>query len=90
MKLNTKTIEIIKTFLNQYKHFDQTGKELSTISTMRNIFAKASIDETFDTVIYDLNEFLVLSGMKNPVITFKDKLMKIVPEGRDKGTRFLF
>ena len=94
MKLNTNTQNILKNFSEINTNIlIKPGKELSTISTMRNIFAKASIDETFDTEfgIYDLNEFLaVLSGMKNPVITFKDKLMKIVPEGRDKGTRYFY
>ena len=94
MNINQNTQNILKNFSEINTNIlIKPGKELNTISTMRNIFAKASIDETFDTEfgIYDLNEFLaVLSGMKNPVITFKDKLMKIVPEGRDKGTRYFY
>ena len=67
MKLNTNTQNILKNFSEINTNIlIKPGKELSTISTMRNIFAKASIDESFDTEfgIYDLNEFLaVVSGM---------------------------
>ena len=94
MKLSDNTIAIIKNFSEINTNIlIKPGKELSTISTMRNIFAKASIEETFDTEfgIYDLNEFLaVLSSMKNPVMSFQDKLMTITPEGRKKGTRYFY
>ena len=53
---------------------------MNTISTMRNIFAKASIDESFDTEfgIYDLNEFLaVVSSLNKPTLSLQDKFMTI-------------
>ena len=69
------------------------GKELSTISTMRNIFAKASIDESFDTEfgIYDLNEFLaVVSGMNKPELSLQDKHMTISPEGSKSKVKYFY
>ena len=77
MNINQNTLNILKNFSNINTNIlIKPGKELSTISTMRNIFAKASIDETFDTEfgIYDLNEFLaVLSGISKPNLNLGDK-----------------
>ena len=61
MKLNQNTQNILKNFSEINTNIlIKPGKELNTISTMRNIFAKADIDESFDTEfgIYDLSLFL--------------------------------
>ena len=94
MKLNTKTHNILKNFSDINTNIlIKPGKELSTISTMRNIFAKASIDESFDTEfgIYDLNEFLaVVSGMNKPELSLQDKHMTISPEGSKSKVKYFY
>ena len=94
MKLNTNTHNILKNFSEINTNiFIKPGKELSTISTMRNIFAKANIDESFDTEfgIYDLNEFLaVVSGMNKPELSLQDKHMTISPEGSKSKVKYFY
>ena len=94
MKLNTNTHNILKNFSEINTNIlIKPGKELSTISTMRNIFAKASIDETFDTEfgIYDLNEFLaVVSGMNKPELSLQDKHMTISAEGSKSKVKYFY
>ncbi len=94
MKLNTNTHNILKNFSEINTNIlIKPGKELSTISTMRNIFAKASIDETFDTEfgIYDLNEFLaVVSGMNKPELSLQDKHMTISQEGSKSKVKYFY
>ena len=94
MKLNTNTHNILKNFSEINTNIlIKPGKELSTISTMRNIFAKASIAESFDTEfgIYDLNEFLaVVSGMNKPELSLQDKHMTISPEGSKSKVKYFY
>tara|TARA_Y100000592_G_scaffold73506_1_gene114510 strand:+ start:42 stop:716 length:675 start_codon:yes stop_codon:yes gene_type:complete len=94
MKLNTNTQNILKNFSEINTNIlIKPGKELNTISTMRNIFAKASIDETFDTEfgIYDLNEFLaVVSGMNKPELSLQDKHMTISAEGSRSKVKYFY
>jgi len=94
MKLNTNTHNILKNFSEINTNIlIKPGKELSTISTMRNIFAKASIDESFDTEfgIYDLNEFLgVVSGMNKPELSLQDKHMTISQEGSKSKVKYFY
>ena len=73
MKLNTNTLNILKNFSEINTNIlIKPGSELSTISTMRNIFAKATITESFESefAIYDLNEFLsVVSSLNKPELS---------------------
>ena len=61
MKLSTNTIQVLKTFasINQNLVIKE-GNTISTMSAMKNIVAKAEVEETFpkQVAIYDLNEFL--------------------------------
>ena len=61
MKISDKTLTLLKNFsnINQSILFKQ-GKELRTISVMKNILAEATIEEDVpkDFGIYDLNQFL--------------------------------
>jgi len=88
MKLNQNTIETLKNFAGINTNIlIKEGDELSTISTMRNIFAKAKISDQFtkEFGIYDLNEFLsVLSGFNKPEVSLQDKNMLITAEGSRK------
>ena len=85
MKLNQNTLEVLKNFAGINTNIlIKEGKELSTISTMRNIFAKAEITDEFtkEFGIYDLNEFLgTLSELDTPDLSLTDK--KIVMKEKD-------
>ena len=84
MKLNENTKDILKNFSEINTNIlIKPGNQLATISTMRNIFAKATISESFEKEfgIYDLNEFLsVVSSLNKPEITLQDKFMTIASE----------
>ena len=94
MKLNQNTIETLKNFAGINTNIlIKEGNELSTISTMRNIFAKATIKDEFtkEFGIYDLNQFLSLvSSVNKPEMSFKDKHLEIFNEGSPKKNKKLF
>ena len=85
MKISQNTLDILKNFSEINTNILITpGKVLSTISTMRNIFAKADISEEFSAEfgIYDLNEFLgVVTSIHKPEIELKDKFLTISSNG---------
>ena len=61
MNLSTSTVAILKNFAEINKNIlVKPGKQLSTISTLKNILAEADIDNKFEQefAIYDLPEFL--------------------------------
>jgi len=69
------------------------GKQLKTISTMKNILATANVSEEFpqDIAIYDLNEFLgVMSLFTKPQFTFDDKSLSIGEEGTSTKSKYYF
>ena len=94
MKLNATTHDILKNFSEINTNIlIKPGSELNTISTMRNIFAKATISETFDSEfgIYDLNEFLsVVSSLDKPELTLEDKHMTISAEGSRAKAKYFY
>ena len=76
MKLSNDTVTVLKNFstINQNLVINP-GKNISTMSAMKNIVAKATVTEDFpqEFAIYDLNEFLAsLSLFENPELNFKD------------------
>ena len=84
MKISNKALDILKNFseINQ-SILIKKGKNLKTVSALKNILAHAEVEEDFpqDFAIYQLNEFIgVLSTMNNPDLTFKDKYVKISQE----------
>ena len=94
MQLNKVTHDILKNFSEINTNIlIKPGSELNTISTMRNIFAKATITETFDNEfgIYDLNEFLsVVSSLDKPQLTLQDKYMTISTEGSKTKAKYFY
>ena len=89
MKLSTNTIQVLKNFasINQNLVIKE-GNEIKTMSAMKNIVAKATVEETFtkQVAIYDLNEFLgCLSLFKNPILTFNDTSVVITEENDGNG-----
>ena len=86
MKLSEHTTSVLKNFasINQNLVIKE-GKTISTMSAMKNIVAKAEVDEAFprEIAIYDLNEFLAaLSLFTNPVLDFSENFVMITEEGK--------
>ena len=84
MKLSSNTTMVLKNFatINQNLVIKE-GSELLTMSSMKNIVAKATVEENFpkEIAIYDLNEFLAsLSIFKNPVLEFEEQYLTIKEE----------
>ena len=94
MRLSTETTSVLKNFstINQ-NLMVKAGSNISTMSAMKNIVAKAEVNEVFPTdfAIYDLNEFLsALSLFDNPDLQFENDFVVIsnygaAPELRSFG-----
>jgi hypothetical protein len=85
MKLTNETINVLKNFstINQNLVIKE-GSDISTMSAMKNIIAKATVEEKFakEFAIYDLNEFLsALSLFSNPNLDFNDDYVVITEDG---------
>ena len=94
MKLNQTTQDILKNFSEINTNIlIKPGSELNTISTMKNILAKATINENFDKEfgVYDLNEFLsVVSSLDKPELTLQEKHMTISAEGSRSKVKYFY
>ena len=94
MKLNQTTQDILKNFSEINTNIlIKPGSELNTISTMKNILAKATINESFDSEfgIYDLNEFLsVVSSLDKPELTLHEKHLTISAEGSRSKVKYFY
>ena len=81
MKLSKETLSIIKNFGTINPNLTlKAGSELATITTGKNIIAKATVKEDFpiEFGIYDVNEFLgAMSLFEDPELTFTDKFVTI-------------
>ena len=88
MKLSSNTTSVLKNFasINQNLVIKE-GKEITTMSAMKNIVARAEVEEEFpqEVAIYDLNEFLsALSLFKSPNLQFQDTYVNITEENNPK------
>ncbi len=88
MKLSNNTISVLKNFasINQNLMIKE-GKEITTMSAMKNIVARAKVEETFpqEVAIYDLNEFLsALSLFKSPNLEFENTFVTITEDNNPK------
>ena len=94
MKLNQTTQDILKNFSEINTNIlIKPGSELNTISTMKNILAKATINDSFDREfgIYDLNEFLsVVSSLDKPELTLQEKHLTISAEGSRSKVKYFY
>jgi len=94
MKINQTTQDILKNFSEINTNIlIKPGSELNTISTMKNILAKATINESFDSEfgIYDLNEFLsVVSSLDKPELTLQEKHLTISTEGSRSKVKYFY
>ena len=90
MKLSEHTVDVLKNFasINQNLVIKE-GSTLTTMSAMKNIVAKAEVEESFDkeVAIYDLNEFLAsISLFSSPVLEFNDGFVTIKEENNPKNS----
>jgi len=90
MKLSDHTVDVLKNFasINQNLVIKE-GSTLTTMSAMKNIVAKAEVEESFDkeVAIYDLNEFLAsISLFTNPVLEFDEGFVTIKEENNPKNS----
>ena len=88
MKLSEHTTSVLKNFatINQNLVIKE-GSELLTMSAMKNIVAKATVEESFskELAIYDLNEFLAaMSLFKSPVLDFDEQFVTITEENEPR------
>ena len=84
MKLSNETVTVLKNFstINQNLVI-KMGSEISTMSAMKNIVAKAKVKEDFpqEFAIYDLNEFLsAISLFSKPELEFENDFVMITEE----------
>jgi len=81
MQISNETIQILKNFAAVNSNIlIRKGKTLSTISTAKNIFAKATVAEDFpvEVAVYDLNSLLaLLTLMENQDVEFGEKSLTI-------------
>lgn len=85
MKISNDTIKILQNFagINSNIHI-RPGNEISTLGPQKNIFAKATVAESFpqDFCIYDLNSLLsLLTLMEDQNIDFGENSLKISKDG---------
>ena len=90
MKLSDHTVDVLKNFasINQNLVIKE-GSTLTTMSAMKNIVAKAEVEESFDkeVAIYDLNEFLAsISLFTSPILEFDDGFVTIKEENNPKNS----
>lgn len=85
MKISTDTVKVLQNFATINSNIRiRPGSEISTIGPQKNIFAKATVAETFpkDFCIYDLNSLLsLLTLMEDQDIEFGESSLKISKDG---------
>lgn len=81
MKISKNTLDVLKNFATINSNIlVRQGNVLSTISTGKNIFSRAVVDENFDQefAIYDLNSLLaLLTLMEDTDVSFGDESLKV-------------
>ena len=94
MKLSDNTISVLKNYstINQNLMINM-GSTLNTMSAMKNIVAKATVEETFekDVAIYDLNEFLAcMSLFQNLDLDFQDNFVVMKGESNNYELKYWY
>ena len=94
MKLSENTVSVLKNYstINQ-NLLVREGSVLNTMSAMKNIVAKSTVDEKFpqQIAIYDLNEFLAsMSLFDSPDLKFKDDFVIMSEEGKKSSLKYWY
>ena len=91
MRLSKETYNILKNFSSINSNIlINPGNVLKTVSTGRNIYAEAKVEEEFDVSvpIWDLNKFLgVVSMFNNPDLEFNESHV-VISNGRSSVTYY--
>jgi hypothetical protein len=92
MKLNTRTIQVLKNFasINPSIQFSE-GTNLKTISPNKTMMAKAKLEDVIPSTfaIYDLSRFLgVVSLFEDPTFQIEDRMVNIGAPGRTVSYTF--
>ena len=92
MKLNTRTIQVLKNFasINPSIQFSE-GTSLKTISPNKTMMAKAKLEDIIPSTfaIYDLSRFLgVVSLFEDPTYQIEDRMVNIGAPGRTVSYTF--
>ena len=92
MKLSAETVALLKNFssVNQ-SILIRAGKQLRTMSIMKNILVEADIPESFtrDVAIYDLNQFLnCLSLIEDAEVELEENAIRIFNGRESIGYRY--
>jgi len=91
MKLSNNTLNLLNNFSTINSGITvKAGNEISTVSAMKNIFAKAVVDESFDKEhsIYDLSEYLgAVSLFDTPDFVFNGESVNVT-EGDNSVTYY--
>lgn len=87
MQISNETIQLLKNFaaINSNIIF-RPGNRVATMSTAKNIFANATVAETFprEVAIYDLNSLLALLTLNDKCeVEFNEESLKIGKNGGD-------
>ena len=86
MKISSQTLQVLKNCASINSNLlVKPGSVLSTISTNKSIFAKATVAEQFPALfaIYDMQQFLgVISIFEEPDFTFGDRSVTVSSAGR--------
>ena len=95
MKVSDQTLEVLKNFSDINTNIlVKPGSELSTISTIKNILAKATITESFDKqfAVYDLSELLgIVSAIDKPDVDISnEKFMTIGSTGSKSKAKYYY
>ena len=94
MKLSNDTVNVLRNFSTINQHLViKEGNTIQTMSAMKNIVAKAEVEEVFpqEVAIYDLNEFLAaLSLFSNPNLDFKESYVVITEEGSGSSLKYFY
>ena len=92
MKLNTRTIQVLKNFasINPSIRFSE-GTNLKTISPNKTMMAKAKLEDVIPSTfaIYDLSRFLgVVSLFEDPEYQIEERMVNIASPGRKVSYTF--
>jgi hypothetical protein len=94
MKLSTNTLTILKNFSGINSNLViRPGNVIKTMSEAKNIMATATIEEQFPNEfgIYDLNEFLSVTGMfDNPELKFSDDMKSVSIVDGKRSVKYFF
>jgi hypothetical protein len=94
MKLSNETSAVLKNFAAINSNIViNPGNEIKTIAEAKNILAKATVTESFDTTfgIYDLNEFLGVTGMfDDPELNIADDSLSINISQDRRAVKYFF